>query len=366
MKKIVLISFVFICILILLYTTLIVFINLKSKTVIVSRLQKELGREVSIQKIKFLPLFGLEVGDLDIENLLYVKNIRIFFSWTNVWQKDLLIDYLWIYEPDITILRTKDNKIVFGDSPEGEAAHVYSASQMIGKVVEGLVPVKHKKKLGGGPAGEKSGVVIKNINMMDGRLKYSDNLMEKEVSFVLKALNLKADILSYPLKAQVSHLELDAVIDKSSLPLAGSKLFSKGWIDPLRLDMVKNFKFIDKRGETILDVNLNSKKNDMAVSGKVSLNNFMFKKEEEDFKAASMEDVLFNVLQMSGLNILADFSFQTKMNDFRVEKIFFSGDVGYNKEELLKAGKEAGLGATEGKPHKIEPPGALVLPQSLR
>ena len=121
--------------------------------------------------------------------------------------------------------------------------------------------------------------------------------------------------------------DLTAAITNGQLPFSGSKVQAQGFINVYKKDMNVNINVIEPDGKVSCAANLYSLNNDMTVQGKVQIKNLTDKPETET-NPASFKDVFFAALQSSGLEITSAFNFKTKMDDFQVGAISFSGQIG--------------------------------------
>ena len=86
---------------------------------------------------------------------------------------------------------------------------------------------------------------------------------------------------------------------------------------------------MDAGGKDVLSVKLASQDNDLNVNGKISIRHVQPEKEQKKPPASSFEEFVFGTLQTSKVEIGADFSFKTKMDDIQFDSISFTGNIGY-------------------------------------
>ncbi len=90
-------------------------------------------------------------------------------------------------------------------------------------------------------------------------------------------------------------------------------------------------RILEKSGRAGLNARLVSKNNLMRVKGDLQLSRFLtsVKKEtsRESKKSESVDKIIFGALSSLNVDIGAKFSFETKMDDFRLSKVAFSGNV---------------------------------------
>jgi hypothetical protein len=139
--------------------------------------------------------------------------------------------------------------------------------------------------------------------------------------------------------------DFSAAVASPSGQLPSGALKSEGWVNFVRKDMLakisvqnldgslfrpfyKDFLSEDVRGVTVnLSTDLVSKNNDMVVKGQLSLKSHAVKKDEPKDDSFSIEDFVLKGLQSSGMEIVTNFHFKTKMDSFKIDSIPFSGKV---------------------------------------
>ena len=106
----------------------------------------------------------------------------------------------------------------------------------------------------------------------------------------------------------------------------GSTIKSEGWIDLARRDLDGQVLVLEKGDRIGLNAHAVAKNNDLSVTGKVLAKN-LFSTEQKDKLEGKVDDFVLSALSNIGVEIGADFSFKTKLDDFHIDEISFSGSV---------------------------------------
>jgi hypothetical protein len=188
-------------------------------------------------------------------------------------------------------------------------------------------------------------LVIHQLSVVDGQMMYYQNAPKADVlsplqdfSFELSDVQLKMQNLIVPFdRPAVTKFDLMARFFKEGLPISGSRVTSSGWVDWDRKDMEAEMAIIDLDGKAGLHAKAISRANDLEIKGKVDMKDFLTELGGQSEGAADLEGFLLGTLASSGLDIAANFSFQTRMDDFQIDNIKFSGSVESVAEKVSAA-----------------------------
>jgi len=171
-------------------------------------------------------------------------------------------------------------------------------------------------------------VSIKQLILKQGRFQYTNSFINKDFSFALEDVYLKAEHLSFPLRAGRTDFNISGRLIKRGNPLSGSSVEGSGWVDVVQRNMEAKIEIIEADGSVGMTAEAVSKNNNMDVKGEVKFQNIFMKNSKQDsLDSSSVNNLIFNALSSAGVKIGAKFSFKTKMDDFRPEQVSFSGNV---------------------------------------
>lgn len=111
-------------------------------------------------------------------------------------------------------------------------------------------------------------------------------------------------------------------------PLNGSRVESSGWVDWVNKDLEGTLEVVEPGGRAGLTAKAVSKNNDMTVTGDLKMSSLppgLTQKAGD--KASAVSDVIFGALSSMGVEVGAQFSFKTRMDDLQISNVAFSGKV---------------------------------------
>lgn len=111
-------------------------------------------------------------------------------------------------------------------------------------------------------------------------------------------------------------------------PLSGSRVESSGWVDWVKKDLEGTLQVVEPGGRAGLTARAVSQNNDMTVTGDLKMNSLppgLTQKAGD--KASAVSDVIFGALSSMGVEVGAQFSFKTRMDDLQISNVAFSGKV---------------------------------------
>jgi hypothetical protein len=287
------------------------YVNKNVKKVLVELLQSNVHSDVSIAYVKYKFPFQIYAVDASLAGKLQIKEIYAFLKPSSFFDKEnITFKTIQFIEPTLTIYKTKSlqERVVSVDE------NVKKLEKKLDKKV-----VKNKKSQ------SKRNLVIDQILVKEGKIDYVNQLSEKEFSILLEAVYLRMNEIAFPLVKKSLNFTLTAQLKQDRLPITASQVKAEGWINYLAKDLDANISIFETDGEASFTAKAVSRNNAMKVEGKVKLDHLI--ELENDVKINSIDSVLHTVLNETNLVVGADFSFETKMDDFRFSKVSFSGSL---------------------------------------
>ena len=155
---------------------------------------------------------------------------------------------------------------------------------------------------------------------------------ENPLRFRVENIHLEAGDILIPLSSVHTSFKFDGRLaqptgslreDKN--PLSGSRVESSGWVDWVKKDLEGTLRVVEPGGHAGLTARAVSRNNDMTVTGDLKLTGLPSVAQSR--KAAAVNDLIAGVLSAAGVEVGAQFSFKTKMDDLQISNIAFSGKV---------------------------------------
>ncbi len=307
----------FFVLLILFFVAATIYVRIYGKSLVEEALNVSLKRNVVLRKATYHFPLGFRAYNVQIAQsleggeLLKIKKVIAQLSSDAIFERKFSFDLVFLIEPSLVVKGAKNSS----DNKQGQA------ESSVPEKSEGLIPAGVESE------NKEIEVSIKKLIVRKGYLQYEDGITEKGFSFDLEDVQLKAEQLVFPLKPGKTGFDMSARLAKKGNPLSGSHVTGSGWIDALNKNMEAKVEVIEADGKIGLTADALSLNNDMEVKGDINIQNLLWGVNRPSSDASAVNDLVLNALSSSGVEIGASFAFKAKMDNFRVGKISFSGNV---------------------------------------
>ncbi len=174
-------------------------------------------------------------------------------------------------------------------------------------------------------------VEIQQLIVKNGRFHYAQELNGGDFFFQLEEIYLEAENLALPLEPMRTPFHFWGRFVKEGNPLSGSKVEGSGWADFFAKDMEGKLQIVGVDGRASLTADVAAQNNDMTVKGDLKVSGLSLGAGKDSVAGTStVGNLISGVLSSMGVEIGAKFSFKTKMDDFQINDISFSGNVATN------------------------------------
>jgi hypothetical protein len=176
------------------------------------------------------------------------------------------------------------------------------------------------------------GVYIEELFIDDGNLSYWEESAQQRFSFDVEEVKVLARHVAFPVESVKSDFDISGRLVKEGNPLSGSRVEAVGWVNIARKDMEGHLEIIEEDGRAGLTADVVAQNNHMRVNGSLKVSNLVMgaKKKEAAPDSPAVNDLVFGALSALNVEINSQFSFGTKMDDFQMKNISFSGSVASN------------------------------------
>lgn len=325
MKLLRLILIVLVAFLALIYVSASLFLNFYGKSFIEETLQAALSRKVIVEKVSYQFPLNLKIKNIRIAHLIEGKrffeaqSISARLSVSAIFRQELIFDSVTLVKPVVII-----DKIATGQEPTDQPLRRYGV----------VIPPKQENSFGTNNdpningSQEQHGVSIKDFILSQGRFQYSNSSIDKDFSFAMEDVSLKAQQLAFPFRAGQTNFNISGRLIKEGNPLSGSSVEGHGWVDIVKRDMHIKVEIIEADGSVGMTAEAVSQNNDMEVNGEIKFQNILMGMNKGKSSGASaVNNLISSALSSAGVEIGAKFTFKTKMDDFHPEQVSFSGNV---------------------------------------
>lgn len=309
--------------LVILFVFIYVFLSIRTKPILISRLEKSLNRKVEIGRVILIPLLNLEIKNLSIEGILEVESVFVSPNIFGILSGKFILSRLKISKPKFDFKREKEKKekILFLDKKEAESVSL-------------LLPARK--------------VFLQKVIIEKGYVNFSDVLVKPEgINLIVKELNLKIENLGIPFEGEITLFSLRGIIPWTDEEQRG-KIEAVGWIDLYRRNMQSDLmiegidgiyvspyysEYLSPENLGIEKATLNffsqiqSHKNDLIANCQLELTDLIFKERlpEEKERIVSQEIItkILDIFKAPEKRICLNFVIRTKMDSpqFRIEDI---------------------------------------------
>lgn len=324
MKLIKNILLTFLLIIGLFYAGATVYVKLYAKDTLTSALSSGFKQDVSIGQVHYQFPFGISAKTVTIGDLLKIDVLLAQLNPLAFAQKKYHITHLTFIRPSAVIEKTSDVPLIPEQTSPGAQKEISSQSSSQPEL----------------------NFEISTFIIKDGRLDYTQTFAQpvdnnetptallsspiKKLSINLKNIQSTARGLVYPPEARKTAFDFQAVLSAQESLFSGNIVKGSGWIDWLQRDMQGHIEVMQKDGQSNLIADIVSIKNDMQVKGRLAMKDFIKSEPAPLLQAnetAPVNQLVVETLSSMGMDIGTDFSFSTKMDNFRFDRISFRGSV---------------------------------------
>ncbi len=303
-------------------------------------LSRSLGEEVRFSRIVYRIPLEFQLYDVRIGERLSADGVSVRFSKDVFMDKSIPIARIYIVRPRLVLPALEP--LVSAQDPDSAVP----AEQAIGKAsaaeggssgaglnhtdqISGSQPDLDQEGVGlvEGPEPEYR-IRVQRLVVKDGYVEYPYTFSGNQIILQLNRISLHAQKISYPLQAERTEFQFKGDLSRLSDTFPQTSLAASGWVDILHRDMDAQIalKALDQ-GE-LLKASIVSRHNDVQVEGELH-SRHLFKKSDSDGKSSTtVEDMAMKALSLFGVDVGVRFRFETKLDDFRISNVSFSGRVG--------------------------------------
>ncbi|MBN1869520.1 MAG: hypothetical protein JW847_02950 [Candidatus Omnitrophica bacterium] len=307
-----------------------IYVRIYGKSIVERALVTALNRNVVLGNASYHFPFGLRAKNVYISKslkggeFLRIQKVIAQLSLDTIYRGKLAFDKVALIGPSLVI--------------EGKKAAEAAAEGPLpapGQTAEGApIPPDMAQKEDAATGGEDQNktvpvqVLVHRLIVKQGKLHYAEGLTDKGFTFGLEDVQLQAGNLVFPAQEGRSEFMMSALLIKEGNMISGSRVRSLGWVDVFHKDMEAQVEVVEANGTVGLTAKAVSKNNDMDVTGEIKMRNLLSGLDQQvSSDASSVNDLVLNALSSAKVEIGAKFAFKTKMDDFRIGQVSFSGNV---------------------------------------
>jgi hypothetical protein len=286
MRKIIIFILLILVLIVVAYSAILIFVNMKGKEIIKAHIKKRFGLEARVEAVSLRAPFNLEIKNFECGDVSF-KRANISLGVFNPFIPRFNISSLFINELKAKITRQKD-KVIF-------------IPILAGKVSKNTAASEGKNDISSPHNNKRVHFKINNFFLRNASVIFSDLTTQEPVQLVLKDIDLKIRDFNYPQLTKF-YVNLNASLAGGSIEMKDA-VDARGWIDYFNRDMdcslyLKNINYLafnpyypsfwkaDSLGvrEALLSLqsSLKSQNNDLIIDCLLSLEKIEFKDDIED------------------------------------------------------------------------------------
>jgi hypothetical protein len=299
---------IFVVIVMVLLTAFVWFtIHQNGKEILAIALRSAFNRDVLVGQVSYAFPFGLEARDIVVKDVSQAKRVHVQCQWAALLLGKVRFSSVEIDQPIIQIHQQMEVSKESGDTKaEAVVSHVPSIN-------------KERPSSTSKP----SEVTIEKVSIRSGRIDYQDQRM----AFALDQVDARFKNIVLPWKANQTQFDFKAQLISQGTPLNEDMVEGKGWFDIYQKNMQANVVILDKAG-AMVKAKVTALNNDMVVEGTFKVTDLLkgFTQDKVS-EVDSVNNLVLTALSSMGMDIDGQFLLKTKMDDFEMANLSFSGNV---------------------------------------
>lgn len=325
----------FIILLLLAYIWFSLYLQYFAKEHVKGFISRSLKKEVEFSRIVYRFPLEFQVYDVVIDKFLVMEGMSVRFSKNFLVEKDIHIAKMLFVKPQLDLNAFPLNSDVL------EPLTLSDVSSPEEIVVSPAIPEKESVdvqglSLGQTPSvkeGTQYNIKVSNLIISNGHLSYPYTFSGKEVLLNVEGLRIQVKDLCYPLVKGPMDVQFNGMLTKVSDSFPGGIVSGDGWVDILNQDLDGRLCLRNQEQGELLSAHIVSEKNNVSVTGEINSRDLIKKRKSQE-NQSSVEDMAVKALSFLGVDIGIIFSFETKLDDFRITNVSFSGRVGKPASEM--------------------------------
>ncbi|MBF0522545.1 MAG: hypothetical protein HQL24_05755 [Candidatus Omnitrophica bacterium] len=292
-----------------------VYLRFQGQQVIIKTLTQSLKQDVKIRSLAYSFPFGLKASDVSVGDFFNCQTIKAQINLLAPFNGQIHLAYVFIDRPFLRV----DKQQVSIRSMKNFSTQTATEANPVQRIEKQKEPSSVQNFF---PA-----VSINWLFIRQGTVEYRDK-DDSRSTLWLDKVDLRVKSFELPLESNKVPYTFSAMFLKEKSFFSNTKIESAGWIDVVKKDMDSKVKVIDSTGKIGLNAHLVSKDDQMNVQGDVSAGKFLLGLQNAgQGPTSSLGGLVAGALSNFGVEVLAKFSFATRMDDFEIRNINLEGTI---------------------------------------
>lgn len=325
-----------------------VFISLYGKPILENQLSRIFYRPVAIREFSVMPPAGVILKGFEVPGVFQAESLSLQWICPNIFRKEWLIGEVRFRKPVMAVSRPAEGGLALGApvEPVAGAPSLDVPAEPAAQAQRPAAPAVPAASTPYPAPGGNWGVKISRLIIQGGQIAFSDVIQNYAVT--VNNFYFSGRRLSYPPQPSRIYFSFGGDVKSQDLPFSDSRAEGRGWLNWPRRDCDAELILNATDGKKILSAQGQAKDNRLSVKGRMNMSSRIFKAPAsgEDF---SVTDLFVASAKTLGVQMDIAFRFETLLDHFKMDKVSFSGNVGYSAEmsEKMKELQEAVTPAKE-------------------
>ncbi len=270
-----------------------------SKDFLSQKLSESFDRRVDITDVSYHFPRGIRLDGMRVEDLFDVQRMYVYPNWRTLLESIVEIRQVEMIGFKISLDRDWSSSKAKVEGDDDSSAQRDSMNKSI---------------------------LIKEVRIRSGKV---DGLAANHNLFKGSTLsNIRADIrdVYLPIRSTKVDYRMEAMLQMPNTPFASSRLDMKGWINVIRRDMEGLLNVFNQQGVNQVSAEINSTDNNVIVHGFISHQGELGKQLGAT-PVESVGELLFRSMADTNVHVGTNFTFETKLDTFRIGRVVFEGVV---------------------------------------
>ena len=246
-----------------------------------------MDQDTSIEHITYAFPFGLALRNIEMPLYGNIKELRVFISPLTYFSNRMEVRSVELIYP---ILELKSQQMPPAITPSIENNKISQRSD-----------------------GPSNTIFINKINIQDGQITFRKNKVQRIQGHIDHiALPLTEEQIDFTLRGKILTNSLWAIMQ------------THGWINWNKKDMHAKLTLLQEDTKNEVHADLEAKNNDLAINGEMKITGALNK---SFTNTAIVQSILQNSVDGDEATVQTNFSFQTQLDNPKIEKIKFTGNL---------------------------------------
>ena len=303
-----------------------IYIAAEGKTIVADRLSRAFARDVEVKDVRYEFPFSVAVEGLRIPGALEVPRGLLTLGFPRLSSRQIVFSEILLTAPRFALERPAGSPLSWRWLAGIGGRESSKKDRATAEDRDESAPAERSVFSTMTNAGE-GGIYAEEVRIKNALIDFIDYSYESPQKVRLENVSLSLRNIFFPLRPGRTGLKVSGRIKEAKAFLKGSRFNMNGWIDPAQKDLDLDLNIADDKGATLLEADLASKANDMLIKGRMTAGGLSPKKEEGPLPGG-----VWQALKGADIGMDLNFSFRTKMDDFRIERISVQGE--FNLEGL--------------------------------